>query len=321
MKTKLLMAVAAATLLSISASAKPLYGKAGIVIRDGATGAPIPGVKVTIRYGDPTETRKEKIKVDRNSGDTDDKGYVEPRTYLGTDDGTMRSIEVQDVVVLAEKPGYKPFEGKVGIFYSAFLRAYEVNVFLDEVVLAPEGSALESRVEPQGLHPEVSVDPAWGDYKTQYTVKVKIKVPAVLTHEFDKTLMRVSIMGASTDAKKPDVELSDDGKKPDEAKNDAVFTGIIKPIQSNGLSINEKIAVLLRTKDDFHRIMSEPGQHFRWTESRTTITLFTTGYRWVTVMATVSDLPVKWVVADTVDEAKKAYDEKFGPAVRTTAER
>lgn len=306
----------AALMLPGAAAAGPIYADAAVLVRD-EKGQPLQGVSVTLDYANPTETKKEKVKVDRNTGITNEHGIAVARAYFGSTDGNVKRFEVDRFLVTASKAGCKTFHETDPIYYRASRSGDRYTVYLHDIRMEPESSSEPSRVQMISLSPSAVVSPGFGDSSTAFTLTVKLQVPEILEKHLaptmgGKPIFRVAAMVAVMNPEKPDVELADDGKAPDTARNDAIYTEPLRPV-SGGPPVVEKISLVIRTQDDFHMLMDEKGIHQRWIVSKTSgIPGFSSYTRWNTVMATIVDVPVKWVVGEDPDKARALYKEKFG---------
>lgn len=301
---------------TIGMATKPIHAYVALIVRSESDGVPIPKAQVTLSYLDPSETAKEKVSVAGSSAQTDKDGFAVPRAYAGTVDGNLSRLEVSAFRAHVEATGFKTFDGPVRIFYTAFRARGRVWMFIDEVHLALSSASNESGTHAQAFRPVAVIEPFWGDYKTEFQLTVKVVTPVVVAHEFPKDVMRVAYMGKSNDIKNPEVELRDDGKRPDRIAADFEFTGTIKPPAVSGEQAIGSIFLRLIPREDFHSYHSDEGTVHGWVESKAGLVLGGYFRRWVTVRAVVLEVPVRWAVADSASRAQDLFFEKFGPPER-----
>jgi len=312
MRTLVIGAAAlAAVLLAPSPSLSgTLYGKGALVVRDRITGQPISGATVTLEQPQYASARKQKP-VSGNRGVTDTRGYAEAKMIAGggLDYGIAGTNEIVcgRVHATVEMPGYQSFHGEVGVFYAAFRKEYRPYLFLDEVHLSREGRAEPSAAAFQSFEPQVELQPKWGDFRRSYVVKVRVEVPAVLAHEFKDPLLKIGVMGTSTDPRKPQFLLRDEGKGVDDFRHDGTYTGTVTFPETPLPTLVEQLPVLISAWDQLHALIPREGRWYSWVHTTRTLG----SKRKLDVFAAVVKLPAQGVLARTSEEAERVFLDRF----------
>lgn len=295
--------------------AKAMYGKAALVVRDAASMAPLSGVSLTLQYAGNGESQGEKVEVERNAGTTDETGYAEARVYVGRSQTKWapfagmhqtKRMDVRTVHVTAEKPGYQPFRDTVPVFYSAFRKGKGTYIFLDEVALAPAGSSQVSRSLPQGFIPKAEVEPSWGDDQTRFALRVRFEVPAVLAHEYKEPLLDPT---AATELTPAPVTLKDDGKAPDAAAGDGVYSGFLTPKELSQAAAVARMEIEIDTRSSQHSLVTPATKTISTSEG----SIFFGGQK-RRKSAVVLVAPIRWAVGPTPEEARRTFEQRFPAA-------
>lgn len=304
------------------AFAGDMFGKAALIVRDAATGQPLPGVSLRMRYVPSSPIGRKHVNTPETTGTTDAGGYAEARVYVGqtAKAGQERRVEIGAVGLLVEKSGYQRFEGVSRVFYIAMRKGEGTYVFLDEVLLSPDGQAGPSRTEPQRFRPEAVVEPGWGVAGRDYEVRVRIHHPAVLAHEFNRPLLHVFVhaMDGVVKLKSDDkgyrselIELGDDGQKPDRVAGDGEFTGTIRHGDLTEAKVIDHLHIVLRAAEPAHWLFTAEGYHVQMVERKDTNLLLGRRERQNTLILTLIEVPVKWAVAPDEEAARQAYERRF----------
>jgi len=289
--------------------AKTMNGKGALIVRDRSTQLPLAGATIKLQYPDTGGSIRKTRPLTGDRAITDGQGYAAARVYAGEsrDQGATKDLEAGVFRATVEKPGYQSFEGLLGVFYTAFRKSKGTYLFLDEVHLSPIGRTEPSCAAFQSFQPEAEVQPKWGDRGMSYLAQVRVRVPAVLAHEYDYPLLRVGVLGISENPRKPQFPLRDDGIAPDAAKGDGVFTGKLLPAGATSPSVVDELPVILCAYQNLHTLIPREGRWHTWDDHESSFV----GNRGVTVFATRMMLPVRWVTAATAQEARSLYDERF----------
>lgn len=327
------IAVLAATTVASPALARDMKGKAALIVRDAVTGKPLPGASVQFTAvvvkrktpsSDPVEERKP---VSENTATTDDGGFAMASVHVGASSGDIKRIETYQVAVQATRPGYKPLDAVGSVYYATITPP---RVVVDDVLLAPADSDKESGFKPQLLSPEARVDPSVGEDTQEFTLRVRLRIPESLSrmmqqaakddrreegqilhvflHETDGTT------GAETHKdkgyRKDLVELK---RESSEATGEQEYAGRIRhPIQDPTATIDH-LHLVIRAAEPGDTLFTQEGNHVVFTESKTRgVPLLGQEYRFNTVLLTVMSVPVRWAVGKTLEQARSAYEAKWG---------
>jgi len=320
-------------LAAIPAQAKELKGKVGLTVRDAVSGRPLSGVSLQLtaivmkRKSIASQPVEERIPVDGNTATTNADGFALANVHIGETSGSTKRLETNRVVVSATLPGYKPVADVGRVDYAMF---DPPRLVLDDLRLAPAGSAVESSFEPQLLRPEARVTPESGDDRSDFTVHVRVHFPRsmllvlkeagkrsydeilhVFVQETDGTI-GADPKRTNRGYRKDLIELVTTGAPIDPASDAVDYSGVIRhPSEDDGTAIDH-LHLAIRAAEPSDTLMTAEGDHVLFTESKTRGNLLLgQERRWNTVLLTVMSVPVRWAVGKSVELARKAYDRKF----------
>lgn len=318
--------------IAAPAQARPLRGKAGLIVRDAVSGRPLAGASVSLtavvvrRKTTASEPAEERIAVDGNTLTTDASGFGLANIHLGESSGDTRRLETSEVAVRAELPGYRPLERVVRAYYAAF---DPPRLVLEDVLLAPTSAERESSVEPQLLRPEARVEPEYGEEGQSFTVRVRVHVPKSLALVFPDAGKRshsglLHVFVQETDGttgtnphraekgyRRDLAELTPDAPGARGRADVTEYSGQIRHATADDGAVIDHLHLAIRAAEPGDYLLTAEGDHVPFTETKTRTGLLERSMRFNTVLLTVLNVPVRWAVGRTADAARQAFERKF----------
>jgi tetratricopeptide (TPR) repeat protein len=241
---------------------RPAWGRVIGFLRDAATRQPLTGVTVSIQEGGefaregktvgksdaagrfhaeaPLGKRSSKVDLQRLLTSAWFSIVLQPRSITRQ----TRIIDVTQLNVRAEKPGYKPFFGAVRC---ARLEPGSYRVYLDDIFLAPEGSSLAS-MAPDNVRHEIvesfTVSPTIAQPGEKVVVTLRARLPVERGGKYRAFLDTTSLALV-----RPGTELVAE-KKPDPGTNILTFTRTLTLPKAPKDPATELTFFLLRDHDE-----------------------------------------------------------------------